>query len=97
MANAEGGCANCGHLEAQVSQLRAQLAAARSENDRLRQRIERLRQALQQAREACYYYMQQTGQVLAQKSGVPRSTWAYAKGGYAVASRLWAILSQGEG
>ena len=92
-----GGCSNCASLQAQVNALQQQVVQLRRENEHLRQRIERLRQALQRARDVCQFYMQQTGAVLAHKSGIPRGQWAYAKGGYTVASRLWAILGQGEG
>jgi len=90
-----GGCANCAAMEAQVSHLQQQVAHLEQENRHLRQRLERLQRHLDRARQACYSYLQQTGQVLSQSSGVPRPVWTYAKGGYTVAANLWAILNGG--
>ena len=92
MAENGGSCANCGHLQAQVYQLQQQVAQLRQENQQLRRRIQRLQRVLQMARSACRQYMVQTGEVLSQRSGVPRARWAYCKGGYTVAARLWAML-----
>ena len=82
------GCSNCAQLE-------SKLAAARREIERLQARIKRLQRVIQLARAACLQWIEQTREVLAQKNGVPRGQWAFAKGAYAVAVRLLAILSSG--
>ena len=97
MAESEGGCSGCAYLQAQVRQLQQRVAQLEQQNQNLRQRIEWLQRIIQLARATCQHYMRETGQVLAQRSGVPRARWAYCKGGYAVAARILAVLSQGEG
>ena len=87
MAESEGGCSNCGRLQAQVAQLQR-------ENRHLRQRVERLRQVINVARAMCLHIMADTGEVLSQKSGVPRAVWAFNTASYTVASKLLEALQE---
>ena len=72
--------------------MEAELAAARREIARLQERVRRLEQVIQRVQAACQQARDEFGQVLAQKSGVPPGNWAYARGGYTVATRIQAML-----
>ena len=56
------------------------------------ERLEHEARAAHAARSACEVYLAQAREVLAQRSGVPRGTWAYWKGVGDVASRVAALL-----
>jgi hypothetical protein len=90
-------CTNCAHLQAQVDRFQAELAAAMREIERLRRKTERLQRVIRLAWAACQKWLAQTDEVLAQKSGVSRGEWAFARGAHEVAKRLLAILSMGGG
>ncbi len=87
-------CAGCG-LQGEVARLQAQVAQLQRENERLRRHIERLRRVIRMARAACLKWLEQTREILSQKSGVPRGMWAFARGAHQVAVQLLAILSSG--
>lgn len=81
----DNSCTNCAHLQSQLAQARREIAT-------LRRRIARLQRRIQLARQLCHHYIQAAHTVLSQPSGVPRGTWAYAKGAYRVAAHILSVL-----
>ena len=78
-------CSNCAALE-------AELARARAEIEALRRTVTRLRAIIARARAACVSLAAQADKVLARRSGVPRGTWAFARGLREAAARVAAFL-----